>query len=71
MKRKEEKVKECGCFWKVLMTLPSKIIASASVPMRLEALKVDCVCIPLNFLQQTESILSKQEDLGFKEMTAV
>lgn len=41
-------VKKCGSFWSVLMTLPSvslKIIASASVHMRLEALGVSCVGI--------------------------
>lgn len=41
-KKKEEKVTECGGFWRVLMTFLSisvKIIASASVHMRLEALR--------------------------------
>ena len=61
MEKKEEKVTECGGFWRVLMTFPSisvKIIASASVHMRLETLgwhgdsDVDCsgsddVCVPL------------------------
>ena len=42
-KKKEEKVTECKGFLRALMTFPSisvKIIASASVHMRLEALMV-------------------------------
>lgn len=43
IEKKEEKVTECGGFWRVLMTFPSisvKIIESASVHIRLEALSV-------------------------------